>query len=53
MIRLDLCHGASVDRLAAYISEFLLPLLQLLLVLLLLLSLALFLRCWSRSCRGV
>jgi len=21
MIRLDLCHGASVDRLAAYISE--------------------------------
>lgn len=22
MIRLDLCHGASVDRLAGYISEF-------------------------------
>lgn len=33
MIRLDLCHGASVDRLAGYISEFLLlrrPLLLLL-----------------------
>lgn len=24
-IRLDLCHGASVDRLASYISESLLP----------------------------
>lgn len=32
MIRLDLCHGASVDRLASYISESLLLLPPLLLL---------------------